>query len=253
MSRRRWTDEEIGFVQDNWDKPLAWTARELGRTIGTLHGLRHKLLHGWVPTKADDWTSDEDDIIRLTTQLRAVDVARLLPGRTVHGVNYRRVLLNVDVEKNKNPFHIGERKLVAKTCNDCGLLLDASWYYKVSQRGGRFWLGHCKKCSSSRHVSRVKKNPPPSHGFFIKHVQAITRDHATNHGKEWTAADDVVLHRKDIGRIEKALILGRTYESVGTRCHTIGIRSNRRLDAPERVQWIIDAPNAYLLLLRDAA
>jgi hypothetical protein len=47
----------------------------------------------------------------------------------------------------------------------------------------------------------------------------------------------------DMTRMQKALLLHRTYLSIAGKCQSLGYMSKASLGDPERDQWMIDNPN----------
>jgi hypothetical protein len=253
---RWWTDEELGFLQDHEDWPASRLASMLGRGVDAVKHQRRRLSKGTVRRK-EPWTQDEDETVLMTANLKASEVADLLPGRSKLAVDERRAFLakatpGLSFAGRKNPHEIGVRPLVAKTCKGCGLLLDASWF--GFHRNARMWRAKCLRCrpkeagdTARARAERSKSDRRASVARSHRKLQALSIQHATRSGEPYVEADHKVLSDPSLTRIEKALLLGRTYAAVSQQLHIHGYVSAVGRGDPEEVRWLIDAPNAEAL------
>ena len=247
-----WSDEDFGYLQATVDLPAAQVAYEMGRSIGSIYNYRFKFRQGWVPSKpgSEGWLPDEDAFILDNPNLLAPEISEHL-GRTVSAINQRRKFLRetrADVPKfgcNVSPFAPGARPLLARTCPDCGRLLQAKWF----QGDAKGWCKTCKRCrqaaAESRGVfrSKVEGNKERKKARW-KHLQRITMARAENSGKDWTEKDMEVLSDPDLTVFEKAILLKRSYSAVQIAANRRGFAHRVGLGDPERDQWFIDNPNA---------
>jgi len=243
---RAWTDEEYGLVASS-DKPIADLAAEMGRTRHAVQKVRNKLRAGWVPNRAPGWSEDEDALLLSTLRLPAKDVAASM-GRTVSAVHQRRHSLKSAGEAsgafggNVSPYKPGARPMLAKTCPECGLLLQAKWFRQDGER--KAWSRQCRRCF------RAGRGPEKSAADRVRSeaskyaLQTMTLPGAVNHNKPWLEEDMKVLADPDMTRLEKALALQRTYHSVCNAVRKFDFPSKVGLGDPERDQWMIDNPNA---------
>lgn len=245
-----WTDEELGFLMDHEH----WTARQvaevLGRGMQAVQKKREQLRDGWAREK-EPWTDDELDIVRATPNLTAQQVAARLPGRTRNSVEAARAKLahaeglrfSFYPGDKKNAHHVGRRRLLARTCPDCGLFLDASWFGFNTRK----WRHACVKCQSrksypvqrERRGTTYERDGGESARRIAGKLQALSLPHAVNSGQPWTEADMTVLSDPDLTAIEKALKLGRTYFATHTACQTYGFTSRVGRGDPIHGTWII--------------
>lgn len=249
-----WTDEELGFLQDHEH----WAARQvgeaLGRRVDSIKHMRRKLRSGEARRK-EPWTAEEDEFILATTGLNAREVSERLPGRSKSSVDERRQILGkvhgVSFGGRKKPTEIGTRPLVAKTCGDCGLLLDASWFQLNLSR--RFWTRQCLRCrpKEDRAKAAARQRARQAAGLASdcnRKMQEFSLRYAVNKGQPYTEADHAVLADPDLTAIEKAIKLGRTYFSIKTMVSECGYTSAVGRGDPSDAQWLIDAPNAQRLI-----
>lgn len=242
-----WTDEELGFVQDS-DWPAWRLAKELGRTPGAIRSMKHKLRHGWTPKRVfpTEWSKAEDAFLFANQAMTAEEVAKHL-DRTPYAIWHRRQTLKaagVDVRMGRNwsPFYHGSRPVLAKTCTDCGYLLQASWFRAAN---GAI-TSKCTRCSFAKYREPTETNIGSTERLRLwkEKAQALTLPQATNSGKEWTEADLKILAKPELSLLEKAFLLKRTYHATQGAASKHGFLSQPTLGDPERDQWIIHNPNA---------
>lgn len=204
---------------------------------------------GSAPTASTPWMDDEIEILRRTVHLTAKDVARQL-GRTESSVKTMRHQLSQDEGivylrgAAYNPHFVGSRRLLAKTCLGCGLLLPADWYTLRGSGGGlkRGWTDRCTRCFGKSTKPRPSEaGKPPSRSR--QELQRITRERAHRHGQPWLDADHSILRDSTLTIFEKAIKLGRTYESTTAACSCNGYTSRVGKGDPMQGAWHIDNPN----------
>lgn len=249
-----WTDEELGYLQDNSDL----TARELGRRLGRgMQSVQHKrnqLRNGW-SFQREHWTTEDTDFVRQTPHFTAAQVAHHL-SRSVSSILNRRYLLSrtegIDFDGAKSPFMIGARRLLARTCPDCGYLLQASWFgFDRTTNGHGAWRTLCRRCRQNRWPAKrmpgshaMRKDGVDSARFAEARLQALTLPRAVNHRAPWLAEHHVILSDPDLTVVEKAIALGRTYQATMSMCSKSGYASRKGLGDPVNGQWFINNPNA---------
>lgn len=236
-----WTDEELGLVEHS-ALSTAELAEELGRTPGAIYQMRRRLRDG-NPPSVNGFTDDDLDIMRSTPHLTVQQLADLL-GRPYDSTKHRRQKMARDEGidfggqgANKSPHRIGKRRLVAKTCGGCGLLLDASWFW-ANQSGNH------TKCASC--FVQSEKPVDRDRGDGGKRLQSLTLPHATRGGEEWVTADLEVLADETLSVFEKAIRTKRTYYAALTAITKNGFHSRIGRGNPEEQGgvWVIDNPNA---------
>lgn len=250
-----WTDAEIGFLQDHLDWKSPRIAEELGRSPGAVRQAKRKLRDGSLGAGRTFWSEDEIDFVRRTPNLTTEQVAHHL-GRPFGGVAGIRKRLakdeGVDFGNNqKSPHNIGPRRLLAKTCIGCGLLLEASWFNSSNDKSrGRKWKTQCARClyksDQAAHPdrpSKSKRDGGKSARAARERLQTITRERATRHREPWLEADHEVLRDASLTTFEKALSLGRTYLATHSAVSNNGYTSRVGKGDPMKGVWVIDNPN----------
>lgn len=244
MNRKPWTDEEDGMILDNIDRPAGIIAAELGRTVRAIYQRRNALKSGRLDRtslSAPKWTAAEDRFMLANPHMALIDIANHL-GRSVEATKSRRSKVrktaNPGMGRNFDPFRVGGRPLLARTCGACGLLLHAKWF--AAKNGSRLYK--CSRCQPK--YSKVSSNLTGIQRFAAEKMQALSLPLATKHGQPWTESEFDILRNPDLTIFEKALACRRTYWATSGACHVNEFKSKRGLGDPERDQWIIDNPNA---------
>lgn len=249
---RPWSDHDIGELQ-GMDY---LTAKEVGEILNrspmAVWHARKRIRSGNFPNNPT-YDEDEIDFIRRTPGLTAKQVAENLIGRSTSSVNNMRCFLTrkegIDFTARKSPLDIGPRRLLAKTCIGCGLLLDGSWFASTGRRG---WRSQCSRCISRTKTETKDKRPPrkPESPTAIKsrtdRIQAITRERANRHGFPWIDADHVVLRDTSLTVFEKAIRLGRTYLAAKQAVTKYSYTSRVGKGDPMKGVWHINNPNEHL-------
>lgn len=182
------------------------------------------------------WTEHEVTFLLDHPELTAKNIAKII-GRTRDSVTQKRRSLKhlpeaTWGERNKNPFNPGRRAIVARTCDGCGLLLDASWFTATGQ-GFRFYK--CRSCSSSAASQRGNGSRE-----LRNRMNDIARERAIRLGHEITNEDIEICSDPDLSLFQMALRTKRTIFSVASIRHNSGLSSRlSRLADPADVQWII--------------
>jgi hypothetical protein len=249
MSGKAYTEDERAVALD-----LRYSAREaaelLGRSTASITTQRYNVNHGIYKGERVRFSDEEDTFIRNTPHLPAWAVAREL-GRSVPAIHHRRKKIGAPashtgqtVNAAINPCSVGDRSLVARTCYQCGLLLDASWFGYIGPRGGRsgHWWTRCAACCSERSAAHVRES---GYGRARSEVlAALTVPTAEKRREPYTDSDHKVLADPGLTILEKAVQLGRTYSGIQSALSDYGYsaRQSRRPD-PRDVQWIISLPD----------
>ena len=250
-SGKSWSEEEVEYVEANPDLTAREIGEDLGRGEAAVLQIRKKLREGTY--QGPMWTEEEIALVRSTPHLTHHEVAKRLGKRpsTVRGLRQRlgrREGIRFDIYDSKNPHHVGSRRLLAKTCPKCGLLLEANWYVN-RKTGSRTWFSSCTRCTPRSDVeSKVPTEVRKSQNQASQQkLQNLSLPHAINTGEPYTEADHKVLADPDLTVIEKALKIGRTYFATNTACGSNGYASKVGLGDPMKGVWVIDNPNADAL------
>lgn len=250
--RKLWTDIEVEHLRSLDGVAVAEAAKILGRSTQSVYHMRAKLARGDVML-IDAWSDDEDQFLCSTPHFTAAQQARHL-NRAKTAVDKRREFLTkkhgVKFSGDADPMSVGSRRLLARTCLGCGLLLEAQWFGARKRGGGsqaRSWNSRCTRCRD-RHAPPIEQrdysSSPDQKRRFHSRVQRLTRERATNHRQPWLAADHEVLRDSSLTVFEKAIKLGRTYSSAATACAENGYTSRVGKGDPLRGVWHISNPNA---------
>lgn len=247
MKKRLWADEEIGYIQDSLDEPVATVAERLGRSVFAVSSMRGQVRRGYAGSTMLPWAAWEDEIVISSPALKAYELAALLPGRTVGAITQRRHHLRAPHSfiPGMNPNQPAGRLILAKTCLGCGLLLPAQWFWSFG------WQNSSPQCRSCLIGKRKEETPAQktirrdNKRAYRDAAQAITLPLAENHRQDWTLADCAVLEDKSLSDLDKALKLKRTYLAVVNQMTTRGLKPRPATYGDPRIeQWIIDNPNA---------
>lgn len=253
---RAWTDFEIGELEGLSNLSARDAGKHLGRSMQSVQHMRNKLRDGWFPGARERWTDDELEMVRRTPHLTAEQVSDKLGTRSVCAVNSARGKLHAtegisfgEVGSHKNPHEVGSRRLLAKTCIGCGLLLDASWFSKVN--GGKKWLHRCRRCiqvnaktgEKYEQSNGYRKDGGASARASAAKLQKLTRERASRHGFPWMDGDHVILRDTSLTVFEKAIRLGRTWSATHMACSVNGYTSRVGRGDPMHGVWRIDNPN----------
>lgn len=254
--RNPWTEEHIAHAADRNLSPRQ-VAELTGHSLKSVHSMRTKLNRGWQPGRRG-WTDDEDDILRNAPHMTAQQIGEHV-GRTASAVTQRRAYLGLSTGLanpwDATPWAVARRTLLARTCPACGLLLGAEWFGRVSQGSKRthgYWWTECKRCrqgkSNRKHANRRRRPDTAVERRKAKEhrarMQALTMPYATRSGQPWTERDYKVLGDPHLTLVEKALELGRTYDSVIGRAYQMGFKSKVGLGDVRRGVWRILFPGA---------
>lgn len=112
------------------------------------------------------------------------------------------------VRKRARPWHVGPRTLLARTCEQCGVLLSGDQFPTgtTDKIPGR----SCKECAPKGHspeaVERARQN--------AKDLNVESRAEAGRHGYQWTGPELEIAARPDLTAREVAAMLGRTIAAV---------------------------------------
>ena len=254
--RRAWSDYEIGALEGLSHLTARQAGQALGRSMQSVQHMRNKLRDGWFPGARERWTDDEVELVRRTPHLTAEQVAAQLGTRSASAVNGARGKLHAtegiafgEQGSHKSPHEVGSRRLLAKTCIGCGLLLDASWFSKSN--GGRKWLHRCTRCiqvsattgEKYQQSNGYRKDGGSSARATAARLQKITRERASRHGYPWLEADHVILRDSTLTAFEKAIRLGRTWSATHLAVSQNGYTSRVGKGDPMHGVWRIDNPN----------
>jgi len=247
-----WSDDELGMVQETLSRPAQEVADMLGCSRSSVYGLRSRIRKGWTRKKRELWTSDEDDFIRANVTNRTVRSIAMDLGRTERATYRRMGAIGIRVGRGHgdlDPFFIVDRRVVAKTCLTCGLLLPGEWFRKTKKNGTHGWHSSCRKCLSRKTIERQKGldrgYDPARRRRQLQRMKDLTEPLATRGRMEYTTTDHEVMRDPDLTVLQKALRLKRTYSAISTQAHRNGYRSKSAvlLSCAEAASWSIDNPN----------
>jgi hypothetical protein len=141
-----------------------------------------------------------------------------------------------------NPWSVGERTLLAKTCGHCGLFLDGKFFVIMKPKGreANYRSTMCRWCKSKEaYQSRIGRgfdqkglNPNRS----IKNIN-VSRAYYT-----WTDYDYQVASDPTLTVLQKACTLHRSIFAIRTKCYEMGYKSWPDRILPSEGQWRIEFP-----------
>lgn len=246
-NNRRWTDEEIGIAADE-SLTTTEAAELIGRSIGSVISMRHRLRRGWESQEPNTpLTDDEIDVIRSTPNATAEQIAQEL-GRPYHMVTRaRRSLIEQEDLSfgrgpyDKDPFMVGHRLLIARTCTRCGIVRGGA---EFNRDGGKL-QGRCRYCRAE-----LRDDPPDKYARHLADVEQRVRELAdvvgvpyrSRDNYEYTERDLEVLADNNLTTCQMAAKLGRSYDAVGMARRNRGIlREKDERPEPGGI-WIIKRP-----------
>jgi transcription initiation factor TFIIIB Brf1 subunit/transcription initiation factor TFIIB len=126
---------------------------------------------------------------------------------------------------------IGNRPLVARTCEECGLILGRKHF----QLKIRTWTAICNSCFSKRSRAQYLERINHDHDHLD---QSTTLETATRRNQLYTLRElDDITEALELGFTYKeiAILVNRSYYSVGQTIKRYGLKNNW----PTREQWVI--------------
>lgn len=249
--QKTWTDDDLAVAAD---KSISITdaAKILGRSKDSVKVCRSKIFRGVPVGGKNSWTDEERQILLETIDLPMKVVAERL-GRSVKSVQGQRTRLREQLGLTKprlhdelNPWIVGKRTLVAKTCLGCGLIMDASWYQR--RDGNNRWSSTCAACERERVYGKPRKIDRERARERERQLRERYREMtmpAARSGMEWTSKDHEIASDPSKGLVAKAIELERTYEAVARMTTLCGYKSANEHFKGDRVngEWQISFEN----------
>jgi hypothetical protein len=133
--------------------------------------------------------------------------------------------------------NVGERSLVAQTCDGCGQLVSAK-HYKRTHRNT--WPRTCSQCVSRRYRERHPENDVKL-AAARKKTQSESLATATNYNRAWTLSDlDELVKLREQGMVyrEIAAATNRTLFAIQGAFGRFGLANGW----PSRETWEISLP-----------
>jgi hypothetical protein len=241
---RNWSDEDLRTVAENPDMTSQELGVLLGRSTTSIHQVRSKMRTGR-PLGTEGYAREELEFIRATPSLTARQQAEYLGRPYGSAIGMRKIVrerFGVNFAFQKDPNVIGGRHLLAKTCLDCGLLLDARWFrMERKTRARQEWRSICTLCTSGR--QNGKRAPREYKGQpWSEFLQAKSLQTASKNREPWTEQDYRVLQDPDLTDFEKAVQLNRTFYATENRVNALGYKSKTIksiLGSKQDGQWVI--------------
>lgn len=192
--------------------------------------------------QATKWTEDMDQaVVELLSTCTVKQIAAYL-GVTEASVRSRKRVLGAAARSGHrpmSPFQVPKTGLLlAKTCTECGELLDACCFHDSGGRKNA--AAKCRPCINKtpwrREASRRGK-------AARRVMNSHTYEKAVHHRDEWTTADDEYLtkHNDSKSTYEIALDLGRTMNAVQHRRRAIGLTAPMGSESTDG-RWMVDFP-----------
>lgn len=252
LTRRPWTDDELGYIADSKHLTAAEVADHLGRTKASVDAIRKRMREG-MKRQNPPWTPDEEEkIVDMADGFTLEQIAQRVPGRTSVAIARRLYLLGIRRSTHSHaydPSIIGRRPLLAKTCPRCGVLRGSECFH-VKPSGNR--QSYCIFCQAT-HAKKRRTDPasPRDNGAAAIRARVWSRaaklitEPADRAGQPYLESDFETLSDPALSVLCKALRLGRTYSATKNACHKLGYTSRGGdLSKREYDQWLIENPNA---------
>jgi hypothetical protein len=178
-------------------------------------------------------SDDEIAFIASTMDRYASDVADEL-GKTRSAVQQARRRLRLAGRvgetcvdpKRPQPYEVGRRTLLAKTCIDCGLL----WGGGEFANAGHAYGPTCRRCRNRRR-RRAREGAGISHAVRAAALEAVTESLASSEvpyrsrsGQPWTGPEIDLLARRDLTTPAIAAQIGRSWQAVAAACKRYGVK-----------------------------
>ena len=131
--------------------------------------------------------------------------------------------------------NVGERPLVAQTCDNCGHLLGAASYKRTHRNT---WPRTCATCISRRYRAKKGTVVDAKASERRSQLQQETVPKASNYNKYWTLKDlDRVVEMLNEGKTHReiAVAFGRTLYSIQGTIQRFGLSKGW----PAREEWLI--------------
>lgn len=270
---RNWTESELAVLGDR-SISHAEVARITGRTYESVINKRRSVDAGRV-NKEYAWSQDELDLLVDAWDMGMDDLCKLFADKSRGSIKFQRQQLRnregmpSQSRHLTNPHWVGSRRLLAKTCLGCGLLMDARWYRHTVNpdtaaaqdcAGARRWDSTCIACkrgkrtderaqyyraSKETHAAQAKER--------VQRYQSLTTP-APRNGLEWTSSELEILADPMKTTLTKAIELGRTYLATKAKVAGCGYQSlNGQLGDQQDGVWNIEFPAAEAVLARELA
>lgn len=138
------------------------------------------------------------------------------------------------LEFYKGVPNVGERSLVAQTCDTCGSILGAKHYRRTHRNT---WPRTCTTCVNRRYLETHPEQAEKYAADRMK-MQTESLSNATNYNKFWTLADlDRMVEMRARGLVyrEIAAEMNRTLFSIQRAFASYGLNNGW----PSREEWLI--------------
>lgn len=245
MTKRRWTADELAVLSD-LSIEAEDVALELGRTVAAVKTLRKRLARGWAPRQPHlPLTVEHLDFIASHPEMTARTVATELGVRYSQVTRARRELAQQrgisfgNGPYDKDPFAVGSRTLLGKTCRRCGVLRGGAEF----NRSGVKVSAVCRFCKAETRRPDDRQARENEVRALAKRVRVPYRAH---HAEEYTTADMDVLADPTLTIAEKAARLGRTYAATSMAVQVHGFSSKIEPRVEPRGVWVIDGVTSDL-------
>lgn len=116
------------------------------------------------------------------------------------------------VDARQRATHVGTRRLLARSCDECGDFLDSSCFRVDHDVPGRT----CRVCLDAALTDEQRARNRAGQSRSKARAQQDTLPTAHHHGYQWTGPELEVALRNDLTTREKAKILGRSYAATNT-------------------------------------
>lgn len=215
---RYWTSEEIDTAMDR-SRSVKEIAAALGRKPDDVRAKRSSVKKGLTDPKWNKWTKEEDDVVS-NSGLKAKEIGLIL-GRNTPAVQQRKQVLRrrakgegVDSPAHSvNPFFLNSRSiLLAKTCVNCGKLMDVRWFKRAGSCSYAPGCTACRRGEAKDYKASVEEKKKSQDKFNARMRELTTP--AARGGYEYTSKDHEILSAPEKTVLEKAIETQRSYAAV---------------------------------------
>lgn len=244
-----WSEGDEAYLRAHWDDKIPDLARVLGRTEQAVRGRRSLIRRrdGLPARRCERFQQDDLEFIRRNYEsMTRTEIAETL-GFTLTKVSravWQLGLFSMAKVPRRNPFEVGSRTLLARTCTQCGILKNAEqflWKPRPDGDGYRTRASACRSCEASRRRTQYRRNPTPqmvtSRSWYSK-VQSITVPRAYSKDEPWDQNQDAVIKDTSLPLLIAALRTGRSYASASGRASRLGVKRRKKLVDADK-NWVV--------------
>lgn len=222
-----WTDAEYGLIMS---PPRGWRVKdladELGVSASSVRNMQARLRKGYQGRAVEPWPGDVIDFLIRHPMMPLKQAAEETAQSIVKIRNIRKWLRNQGAVAKQSVWNVGHRRLLARTCIQCGVLYDGKEFYKTPSG----WMQACGRCAGDR--ARRYDDKRGAQDAARKRAQEqdaamalATSDmpYKSRHGQPWVKWELDILADPSLTIPAKAARVGRTPEALRRQAQLQGI------------------------------